>query len=165
MGSASRDLRFGKQRGKAYFELLELDSEMDIATSALDSRKESLRLVEIREKGGTTSMMDVRQSEQLVYAASAAIPDLQRRIEQQENLISILLGRNPGPVTRRLPLLANVVPQTFPLGCLLPCWKGVRILSPRNKPSWRQTPGSAWRKLHTFPKSLSPVWRVIRVPP
>lgn len=100
----------------AYFELLELDSEMDIATSALDSRKESLRLVEIREKGGTTSMMDVRQSEQLVYAASAAIPDLQRRIEQQENLISILLGRNPGPVTRRLPLLANVVPADVPVG-------------------------------------------------
>lgn len=100
----------------AYFELLELDSEMDIARSALDSRKESLRLVEIREKGGTTSMMDVRQSEQLVYTASAAIPDLERRIEQQENLISILLGRNPGPVTRGLPLVANVVPAEVPSG-------------------------------------------------
>jgi len=100
----------------AYFELLELDSEMDIATSALDSRKESLRLVEIREKGGTTSMMDVRQSEQLVYTASAAIPDIQRRIEQQENLISILLARNPGPVTRGLPLVANVVPAEVPSG-------------------------------------------------
>lgn len=100
----------------AYFELLELDSEMDIARSALDSRKESLRLVEIREKGGTTSMMDVRQSEQLVYTASAAIPDLERRIEQQENLISILLGRSPGPVTRGLPLVANVVPAEVPSG-------------------------------------------------
>jgi len=100
----------------AYFELLELDSEMDISRSALDSRKESLRLVEIREKGGTTSMMDVRQSEQLVYTASAAIPDLERRIEQQENLISILLGRNPGPVTRGLPLVANVVPAEVPSG-------------------------------------------------
>jgi multidrug efflux system outer membrane protein len=100
----------------AYFELLELDSEMDIARSALDSRKESLRLVEIRQKGGTTSMMDVRQSEQLVYTASAAIPDLERRIEQQENLISILLARNPGPVTRGLSLVANVVPAEVPSG-------------------------------------------------
>jgi len=66
----------------AYFQLLELDSEMEISTRALDSRKESLRLVEIRAKGGNVSLMDVLQSEQLVYTASAAIPDLEKRIEQ-----------------------------------------------------------------------------------
>ena len=100
----------------AYFQLLELDSEMEISRRALDSRKESLRLVEIRAKGGNTSMLDVRQSEQLVYTASAAIPDLERRIEQQENLISILLGRNPGPITRGLSLVANTVPPEVPAG-------------------------------------------------
>src|SRR5262249_36519319 len=63
----------------AYFELLEVDLEMEISIRALASRKESLRLVEIRAKGGTTSLMDVRQSEQLVYTAAAAIPDLERR--------------------------------------------------------------------------------------
>ena len=77
----------------AYFQLLELDLEMDISRNALASRKESLRLVEIRASGGTTSLLDVRQSEQLVYTAAASIPDLERRIEQQENLISILLGK------------------------------------------------------------------------
>ena len=82
----------------AYFQLLELDLEMEISRRTLDSRKESLRLVEVRAKGGTTALIDVRQSEQLVYAAAAAIPDLERRIEQQENLISILLGKNPAPV-------------------------------------------------------------------
>jgi multidrug efflux system outer membrane protein len=89
---------------------------MEISRRALDSRKESLRLVEIREKGGTTSMMDVRQSEQLVYTASASIPDLERRIEQQENLISLLLGRNPGVVKRGLSLVDNVVPPEVPAG-------------------------------------------------
>ncbi|HXJ86650.1 MAG TPA: efflux transporter outer membrane subunit [Candidatus Binatia bacterium] len=100
----------------AYFQLLELDSEMGISKRALDSRKESLRLVEIRQRGGNTSMMDVRQSEQLVYTASAAIPDLERRIEQQENLLSILLGRNPGPITRGASLTENVVPVEVPAG-------------------------------------------------
>jgi len=100
----------------AYFQLLELDSEMLISKSTLDSRKESLRLVEIRQKGGTTSLMDVRQSEQLVYTASAAIPDLERRIEQQENLISILLGRNPGPVTRGQSLVNITIPPEVPPG-------------------------------------------------
>ena len=100
----------------AYFQLRELDAEMEISRSTLASRKESLRLVEVRAKGGTTSLLDVRQSEQLVYTAAAAIPDLERRIEQQENLISILLGKNPGPVTRGKPLLENLVMPTVPVG-------------------------------------------------
>jgi outer membrane protein, multidrug efflux system len=100
----------------AYFQLLELDSEMEISRGALASRKESLRLVEVRAKGGVTSMLDVRQSEQLVYTAAAAIPDLERRIEQQENLISILLGKNPEPVTRGKSLVENAIPPTVPAG-------------------------------------------------
>ena len=99
----------------AYFQLLELDLEMDISRNALASRKESLRLVEIRAKGGTTSLLDVRQSEQLVYTAAASIPDLERRIEQQENFISILLGKNPAAVVRGKPLVENVVLPTVPL--------------------------------------------------
>jgi multidrug efflux system outer membrane protein len=56
-----------------------------------------------------TSLIDVRQSEQLVYTAAGSIPDLERRIEQQENLIGILLGRNPAPVTRGKPLVETAV--------------------------------------------------------
>lgn len=100
----------------AYFQLLELDMEMEISRRALQSRRESLRLVEIRQRGGTTSLLDVRQSEQLVYTAAAAIPDLERRIEQQENLISILLGQNPAPVARGKPLIENSISATVPAG-------------------------------------------------
>lgn len=100
----------------AYFQLLELDLEMEISKRALQSRRESLRLVEIRAKGGNTSLMDVRQSEQLVYTAAAAIPDLERRIEQQENFISILVGRNPGTIVRGKPLTDHLVPPTIPAG-------------------------------------------------
>jgi outer membrane protein, multidrug efflux system len=100
----------------AYFQLRELDLEMEISQRTLSSRKESLRLVEVREKGGTTSLMDVRQSEQLVYAAAEAIPDLERRIEQQENFISILVARNPGSITRGKSLVENQFPPTVPAG-------------------------------------------------
>ena len=100
----------------AYFQLLELDAEMEISRRTFASRRDSLRLVEIRAKGGATSLLDVRQSEQLVYTAAAAIPDLERRIEQQENLISILLGRNPGPVTRGRPLVENPILPVVPAG-------------------------------------------------
>ncbi|MGE5324804.1 MAG: efflux transporter outer membrane subunit [Actinomycetota bacterium] len=100
----------------AYFQLRELDLELEIARQTLSTRQESLRLVKVRQQGGVTSMMDVRQSEQLVYGAAAAIPDLERRIEQQENFISILLGRNPGPIPRGRPLIANPIAPTVPAG-------------------------------------------------
>src|SRR5262249_28535771 len=49
---------------------------------------------------GATSLLDVRQAEQLVFGAAAAIPDLEQHIEQQENFISTLLGNNPQAVPR-----------------------------------------------------------------
>jgi len=100
----------------AYFQLLEFDLQMEISRRTLASRKESLRLVEVRAKGGATSLLDVRQSEQLVYTAAAAIPDLERRIEQQENLISILLARNPGPVIRGKPWVESPILPSVPAG-------------------------------------------------
>jgi multidrug efflux system outer membrane protein len=100
----------------AYFQLRELDLEMEISKQTLSTREESLRLVKVRAQGGVTSMIDVRQSEQLVYFAAASIPDLERRIEQQENFISVLLGKNPGPVVRGRPLVDNAVPATVPAG-------------------------------------------------
>jgi multidrug efflux system outer membrane protein len=100
----------------SYFQLRELDLELEISKQTLASRQESLRLVKVRAEGGVTSMMDVRQSEQLVYGAAANIPDLERRIEQQENFISILLGKNPGPIARGKPLIENAIPATVPAG-------------------------------------------------
>jgi multidrug efflux system outer membrane protein len=84
----------------AYFELRALDLQLDIAQRTLTSRKESLQLTQVRESGGVTSLLDVRQAEQLVFEAGAASADIERRIAQQENLISLLLGNLPSPVTR-----------------------------------------------------------------
>jgi multidrug efflux system outer membrane protein len=100
----------------AYFQLLELDLEMEISKQTLAARQESLRLVKVRAQGGVTSMIDVRQSEQLVYFAAGSIPDLERRIEQQENFISVLIGRNPGPVVRGKPLIEIGIPPAVPVG-------------------------------------------------
>jgi multidrug efflux system outer membrane protein len=87
-----------------YFSLLELDSELDIAKRTLATREDSLRLIRVRQQGGVATMLDVRQAEELVYQASQTIPDTERAIEQTENQIRLLLGDNPGPVTRGLAL-------------------------------------------------------------
>jgi len=84
----------------AYFQLRELDLELEISKSTLKSRENSLKLTQLLADHGATSMLDVRQAEQLVYTAAEQIPDLERRIEQQENFISTLLGQNPGAVAR-----------------------------------------------------------------
>jgi outer membrane protein, multidrug efflux system len=83
-----------------YFALRALDRELAIAMRTLESRQESLRLTQVREQGGATSLVDVRQAEQLVYGATAQIVDVKRLIEQQENFLSTLLGQNPGSIAR-----------------------------------------------------------------
>jgi multidrug efflux system outer membrane protein len=88
------------QVASGYFALRALDLELAIATRTLETRQESLRLTQVREQGGVTSLVDVRQAEQLVYGATAQIVDVKRSIEQQENFLSALLGRNPGPIAR-----------------------------------------------------------------
>jgi outer membrane protein, multidrug efflux system len=84
----------------AYFRLRELDLELEISRETLASRTDSLGLTRTLADHGATSLLDVRQAEQLVFAAQAAIPDLEGRIEQQENLISVLLGQNPRAIAR-----------------------------------------------------------------
>jgi outer membrane protein, multidrug efflux system len=84
----------------AYFQLRELDMELEISQRALVSRQESLRLNQDLANQGLVSLVDVRQAEQLAFTAAASIPDIKRRIEQEENMIRILTGNNPGAVPR-----------------------------------------------------------------
>jgi outer membrane protein, multidrug efflux system len=100
----------------AYFQLRELDLQLEISRRTLASRRNSLQLTEVLAKGGGTSMLDVRQAEQLVFTAAETIPDLQRRIEQQENFISTLLGNNPGPIARGLNLTDQPHSPDVPAG-------------------------------------------------
>ncbi len=100
----------------AYFQLRELDLELEISRQTLASRQDSLRLTQRLADGGATSLLDVRQAEQLVFGAAAAIPDLEQRIEQQENFISVLLGNNPQPVPRGRGLVEQPHPPEVPAG-------------------------------------------------
>jgi len=88
----------------AYFELRAYDLQLEISRRTLASRQDSLELTQKLATGGATNMLDVRQAEQLVAVASENVPNLERRIQQQENLISTLLGGNPGPVARGMKL-------------------------------------------------------------
>jgi len=100
----------------AYFQLRALDLQLEISKRTLNSRQESLRLTRILADGGSTSLLDVRQAEQLVFTASAEIPVLEQQIEQQENFLSILLGQNPGAIRRGQTLTEQRQPPEVPVG-------------------------------------------------
>jgi len=100
----------------AYFQLRALDSELDIAERTLASRRQSLELTHVLVSHGSASDLDVSQSEQLVYTASENIPDLERQIEQQENVLSILLGENPRAIPRGRSITEQPASETVPAG-------------------------------------------------
>lgn len=104
------------QVATAYLDLLELDLELSISQSSYASRSNSLALTTSRAEGGVAAQQDVEQASILVYGAEAAIIDAHRRIEQKENELNLLLGQNPGPVTRGAPLLQWTVRGEVPAG-------------------------------------------------
>lgn len=100
----------------AYFSLLNLDMELEIAQRTLATRESSLQLIRAREQTGLATLLEVREGEQLVYGAAQVIPTLEQLIEQTENQISLLLGRSPGAVQRGRPLTEQEQPPSVPAG-------------------------------------------------
>jgi len=100
----------------AYFSLRELDQQLEISRNTLTTRQESLELIRNRQAGGVATLLDLRQGEQLVYTAAETIPILEEQIEQTENQISLLLGKNPDGVVRGLSLTEQRMPPDVPAG-------------------------------------------------
>lgn len=99
-----------------YFQLREFDYELDIEKQTLEARQQSLKLTETLEQGGNTTLVDVRQAQQLVEEAAASIPQTEQAIQQEENAINLLLGQSPGPITRGQSILEQPNPEEVPVG-------------------------------------------------
>lgn len=84
----------------SYIQLLGLDEQLHIAERTQATYAASLEIFEKRYKYGQVSQMTVVQARSQYEVAAASIPTLHLQIEQTENGLSILLGRNPGPIRR-----------------------------------------------------------------
>jgi multidrug efflux system outer membrane protein len=105
----------------SYIALRELERELQIARDTAASRERSYLLFKDRFEGGTVSALELAQTQSLYEASLVDIPRLQALIGQQENALSVLLGRNPGPIRAGQPLQALVlppVPAGLPSGLL-----------------------------------------------
>ena len=100
----------------AYFQLRQFDYRLDFSQQAVTADKDIVRLNTLKYKGGESAITDVYQADLLVQQAEAEVITDLRLIEQTENQISILLGRNPGPITRGLALNDQPHLATVPAG-------------------------------------------------
>ena len=105
-----------QQVATAYLQIRALDAQLEITRETLKARQDSVTLTKTLESGGSVPLSDVRQAEQLLYAATSEIPQLEEQIQQQENAIAFLLGENPGPIAHRDPNALAPPPQDLPTG-------------------------------------------------
>jgi multidrug efflux system outer membrane protein len=103
-----------------YIQLRGLDEQLAVARATLRTYAESLRLFELQFKYGQVSQMTVAQAQSQYQTAAAQIPVIEYQIGQTENALSVLLGRNPGPIARgrsiyelALPPVPAGVPSTL----------------------------------------------------
>jgi len=99
-----------------YFSLLQLDLQLQITRETVKTQEDSVKLTKLRVDHGVATKLDVLQAQQVLDSANAQIPDLERRIAQVENAISILLGNYPQSVPRGRPLVEQLLPPEVPPG-------------------------------------------------
>jgi multidrug efflux system outer membrane protein len=98
-----------------YLILLGLDRQLEVARDTEKNYADGLKLLRLRFEHGTISQLEISQSESQFEAARQAVPAYESRIRQQENLLSLLLGRAPGPIPRGR-RLDQLTPPGIPAG-------------------------------------------------
>src|SRR5579864_5577042 len=105
-----------QQVAAAYFHLRSLDEQLFIAKQTLKARQDSVDLTRRLESRGSVPLADLRQAEELEFAASVQIPQLEQQIQQEENALRLLIGQNPGPIPHTDTNALAAVPQDLPVG-------------------------------------------------
>jgi multidrug efflux system outer membrane protein len=100
-----------------YITLRAFDRQLEIAQATAANFGETARIFDLRFKAGIVSQTEVSQIRSQYQQAQAAIPAFEQQIAALENLISILLGSNPGPIPRGKSidqLIAPLIPADLP---------------------------------------------------
>ncbi len=96
---------------QAYFELLGLRLQLDIANESKQSFTTTLTLVTQRVHEGLGNEVQTARAASDLASASSSIPELERQIALKENQISLLMGKNPGPIDTKPKFLGEVPPE------------------------------------------------------
>jgi multidrug efflux system outer membrane protein len=99
-----------------YLLLRDLDSRVDTAAATLAARKKSTQLIEARFEQGTVPLLDVNQAQIQEATAAAQLASLRRQGREAENLLNVLIGRNPRPIVRGQDIYTGIVAPDVPAG-------------------------------------------------
>jgi multidrug efflux system outer membrane protein len=100
----------------AYLLLRDVDTRYEIAARTLQTRKASTELIAARFDKGIVPLLDVNQAQIEEADAAAQLAALERAVIQTENLINVLVGRNPGPILRNRTEELQLSPPEVPVG-------------------------------------------------
>jgi multidrug efflux system outer membrane protein len=84
----------------AYYQLLDLDQELQIERDATNAYAGSYRIFNDRLTNGVASRLETDRAAAALANAAAIIPQIEIQIASTENQLNILLGRIPGPIFR-----------------------------------------------------------------
>ena len=101
---------------QSYFVLRELDLELEVSRRTLKLNDETVEFYRTRLTGGVSNRLELDQAVANRSRTAQVIPELERQIAVQENLINFLLGRNPGSIPRGAALTDQYSPPTIPAG-------------------------------------------------
>src|SRR6516165_5258645 len=115
---ARRDVRLliMSQVAQGYFQLRALDAQLEVSRRTTQSFQDTLNIFQSRLQGGYASELETSRAQAALSNVAATIPDLERQIVAQENALDLLLGRNPGPISRGAPLADQYDPPDVPAG-------------------------------------------------
>ena len=99
-----------------YFQLRALDFQLEIAKRTSEAFRGTQGLFQRRLEAGLASTLETASATASLATTNATIPELERRIAEQENRLSLLIGHPPREVPRGAPLEEQLLPPEVPIG-------------------------------------------------
>ncbi len=99
-----------------YYNLLMLDSQLDISRKNLALADTTLKMIGFQYTAGQVTSLAVQQQEASRQSIALSIPLIEQKMAVQENALSTLCGRMPGTVNRDKSFFSAKVTDDLPLG-------------------------------------------------
>jgi len=99
-----------------YFLLLDFNRRLEISRHTLETRMQSLNIIQQRFDKGVIPEIDLNQAQIQKEIAAASIPNAERSVVKTENALSLLVGQLPGTIEKSGKWQGDLIPPDIPIG-------------------------------------------------
>jgi NodT family efflux transporter outer membrane factor (OMF) lipoprotein len=100
----------------SYYELLALDSQLDIVKQTITLQSNALEIVKIQKQAARATELGVKKFEAEVLTSKSLEFDILQQIKENENKINFLLGRYPQEIKRTNANFLTLLPASVSAG-------------------------------------------------